>query len=274
LIEPVFAQVTEPELVSRLNGGAIFTTLEGENPGGSVKDHMVKGELKERLARGDLKAGDTVVEATAGSTGRSLAFYSRELGLRCTLLIPAGLSSSIQTKLIDLGARLIPIDPAIAFAALEEHVRQTGDWPLRQFSNPHLTRHYHSFAKNVLDHLRLEAVLGAVGTGHSLAGFRSVCRERGIALHSAEPLAPASVEGVRNLDSQSLGANDPVNQSWFQREVLPERDFFPRPVLATDKGLIEITPSFRMVLGAAIRLASKEVSHRLFALGAANRIVR
>ncbi|KAL7929342.1 tryptophan synthase beta subunit-like PLP-dependent enzyme [Trichoderma chlorosporum] len=60
----------------------VFVKLEFLNPTGSYKDRMARSMVVEAEQRGDLKAGMTIVEATGGSTGASLAFVSAVKGYR------------------------------------------------------------------------------------------------------------------------------------------------------------------------------------------------
>ena len=54
-------------------GVRILGKLEGQNPGGSVKDRAALGMIKSAMDRGDIKQGDQLVEATSGNTGRALS---------------------------------------------------------------------------------------------------------------------------------------------------------------------------------------------------------
>ena len=56
--------------------GQVFLKLEGYNPTGSCEDRMIKSMIEEAERWGDLRPGMTIVEATAGNTGSSLAFVS------------------------------------------------------------------------------------------------------------------------------------------------------------------------------------------------------
>jgi S-sulfo-L-cysteine synthase (O-acetyl-L-serine-dependent) len=58
----------------------IYCKLEGQNPGGSVKDRAAYHMIKSALDRGEIKAGDRLVEATSGNTGIALAMVSRFVG--------------------------------------------------------------------------------------------------------------------------------------------------------------------------------------------------
>ena len=66
----------------------IYGKLEGDNPGGSVKDRAAYGMIKGALERGDIKRGDKLVEATSGNTGIALAMIARLMGLDMTLIMP------------------------------------------------------------------------------------------------------------------------------------------------------------------------------------------
>ena len=66
--------------LSRLNPNPkvkIFGKLEGNNPGGSVKDRAAKNMIEGAIARGELKAGMKLIEATSGNTGIALAMIAR-----------------------------------------------------------------------------------------------------------------------------------------------------------------------------------------------------
>ena len=64
----------------------IYAKLEGNNPGGSVKDRAAFGMIKGALDRGEIKPGDKLVEATSGNTGIALAMIARIMGLEMTLV--------------------------------------------------------------------------------------------------------------------------------------------------------------------------------------------
>ncbi|HAZ25401.1 MAG TPA: cysteine synthase B, partial [Algoriphagus sp.] len=62
--------------------------MEGQNPGGSVKDRAAFNMLQSALDRGEIKRGDKLVEATSGNTGIALAMVAKVLGLDMTLIMP------------------------------------------------------------------------------------------------------------------------------------------------------------------------------------------
>ena len=80
--------VEATHLISK-KGVRLFLKLEGNNPGGSVKDRPAFNMINEALKRGEIKKGGTLVEATSGNTGIALAFISKLLGLNMVLIIEA-----------------------------------------------------------------------------------------------------------------------------------------------------------------------------------------
>src|ERR1043166_7962809 len=60
----------------------IYAKLEGNNPGGSVKDRPALNMIRSALERGEIKAGTKLIEATSGNTGIALAMCSCLYGLK------------------------------------------------------------------------------------------------------------------------------------------------------------------------------------------------
>ena len=69
-------------------GVRVYGKLEGNNPGGSVKDRAAYGMIKGALDRGEIKPGMRLIEATSGNTGIALAMIARVFGLDITLVMP------------------------------------------------------------------------------------------------------------------------------------------------------------------------------------------
>ena len=80
--------LVEIQNINPNKGVTIYAKLEGQNPGGSVKDRAAYGMIKGALDRKEIKPGDRLVEATSGNTGIALAMIARVMGLHITLLMP------------------------------------------------------------------------------------------------------------------------------------------------------------------------------------------
>src|SRR5258706_10327223 len=75
------------------SGVKVFAKLEGNNPGGSVKDRPALRMIQEGLRMGDLRPGKTILDSTSGNTGIALAMIGCVLGYPVELVIPANVSN-------------------------------------------------------------------------------------------------------------------------------------------------------------------------------------
>src|SRR5688572_32300211 len=96
----------------------IYAKLEGNNPGGSVKDRAAYGMIKGALDRGEIKPGDNLVEATSGNTGIALAMIARLMGLNMTLIMPDNSTRERVLAMEAYGAKVIltPSDRTIEYS--------------------------------------------------------------------------------------------------------------------------------------------------------------
>ena len=88
-------------------GATVAGKLESKNPGGSVKDRPALSMIEAAERAGKLAAGATVVEATSGNTGISLAMISAVRGYRCMLVMPADMSLERRHILRAFGADIV-----------------------------------------------------------------------------------------------------------------------------------------------------------------------
>ena len=85
----------------------IMGKLEGDNPGGSVKDRTAYGMIRGALERGEISRGDNLVEATSGNTGIALAMIARVMGLNMTLIMPDNSTRERVLAMEAYGAKVI-----------------------------------------------------------------------------------------------------------------------------------------------------------------------
>ena len=98
--------------LSDATGCTILGKAEFLNPGGSSKDRVALGIVREAEASGALRPGGTLVEATAGSTGVSLAIVARACGYGCLLVCADDVSPEKRRTIRALGASLEVVKPA------------------------------------------------------------------------------------------------------------------------------------------------------------------
>lgn len=162
----------------------VWCKLEFLNPSGSTKDRIARFILEKAWRQGRLAPGQTVAEASSGSTSIALALACAQLGVRFVAVMPDGVSSERVYLIRAYGGevRLTPRADGIrgAIAEVERLGRDDGAFLPRQFSNPdNAEAHRLTTAREVVDQIpggRVDAVVSGVGTGGTLVGlFEGVC---------------------------------------------------------------------------------------------------
>lgn len=268
MIRTLLVRIQDENLPEALRNRELWTTLEGENPSGSIKDRMVLPELLQTLKSRTIKAGDCISEISSGSTALSLAHFCQHLNLKCHLFVPDSLPAHLKEKLISLKATLTLCNPATAYQEYEIFLQQNKGFAFQQMQRVGLRKHYKVWA---LEHLHenmrssVDAVVGAVGTGHSLLGITEALQPRYGAV-SAEPVEDEKTDGVRNTKTTRFGEKDPCSLNLInKRYEIPQSQFFTQPQIMTNVGLISISDSFRLTLAAAQKFCEENSSaKRLF----------
>lgn len=186
--------------------GEVWAKLETHNPGGSVKDRAALAMVEAAERTGALSSGGTIVEATSGNTGISLAMIAAVRGYRCVLVMPEDMSLERRYILKAYGAEVV-LTPALeGMRAAVERARWLlqqipGAWTPRQFENSeNPNAHAASTAEEILEQTggNLAAFVAGVGTGGTLTGVGRVLRERlgpRVQLIAVEPASSAVLSG-------------------------------------------------------------------------------
>jgi cysteine synthase len=121
---------------------SVWAKLESNNPGGSVKDRPALAMVEAAERSGELVPGGTIIEATSGNTGISLAVIAAARGYRCVLVMPEDMSLERRYILRAYGAEVVltPALEGMAGAVARARAllgRTPGAWMPRQFENPH-----------------------------------------------------------------------------------------------------------------------------------------
>ena len=177
----------------------VLAKLEFFAPGGSVKDRAALAMILDAEERGLLKAGATVVEASAGNTGVGLAIVCAVRGYRCVIVLPDTTSSDKQSVLRALGAEILiaradaePDSPEGYIGRAEIVARERGAFMPDQFENPaNPGAHYTSTGPEILEDCdgKVDAFVACVGSGGTLGGTARLLREKipGVRIVGAMP---------------------------------------------------------------------------------------
>jgi cysteine synthase len=196
------------ERVSPPGAATVWAKCEFLNPGGSVKDRAALFMVLEAEQSGALQEGRTIVEATSGNTGISLAMIAAIRGHRCIVVMPEDMSLERRYILRAYGAEveLTPAERGMAGAV--ERARQItaqtpGAFMPSQFENLENPRaHFETTALEILEQLedQVAAFVAGVGTGGTLTGVVGALRKKlGPKLKSVavEPQSSAVLSGGR-----------------------------------------------------------------------------
>jgi cysteine synthase len=187
----------------------IKAKLEGQNPGGSVKDRAAKWMIEAAEADGSLQPGQTILESSSGNTGIAIAMIAKVKGYKLKVVLPGNVSAERRQLLEVWGAEIIDspgsegsngaMRRAQALAA--EHPEYFFPY---QYGNPANPRaHYESTGPEILrDVPDITHFVGGMGTGGTLMGVGKFLKEHkpDVQLWAVEPPIGESVDGLKNLD--------------------------------------------------------------------------
>ncbi|MEW4924056.1 cysteine synthase CysM [Algibacter sp. 2305UL17-15] len=197
--------VEATHLISK-KGVRLFLKLEGNNPGGSVKDRPAFNMINEALKRGDIKKGDTLVEATSGNTGIALAFIANLLGLKMVLIMPENSTEERIKTMRAYGAEVILTSSDIGIEGSRDVAFKLRDEKgytlLNQFENDdNWKAHYKTTGPEIWKATNGEIThfVSAMGTTGTITGVSTYLKEKNkdITIVGAQPADGARIPGIR-----------------------------------------------------------------------------
>jgi len=199
----------------------IFVKLEGENPTGSTKDRMARAVIARAEADGRLKAGDTVVEYTGGSTGTSLAFVCAARGYRIRIVSSDAFSREKLDHMAALGADMIEVARGLS--------REPRTYWTDQLNNRDAIAGYHPLAEEIWSQTKgeIDAFVHSVGTAASLRGVAAVLKRyksgvRVVAVEPAEsPVLLGGQPGPHKIEGVGIGYVPPLWEPALVDQILP-----------------------------------------------------
>jgi cysteine synthase B len=191
----------------------ILGKLEGNNPGGSVKDRAALGMIKGALERGEIKRGDKLVEATSGNTGIALAMIARIMGLNITLIMPDNSTRERVLAMEAYGAKVIltPSAKTIEYSRelAEQMAANEGYYILNQFANPDNYRmHYETTGPEIWRDTKgtVTHFVSAMGTTGTIMGVSRFLKEQNSAVQiiGTQPTDGSCIPGIRRWSPEFL----------------------------------------------------------------------
>ena len=191
----------------------IFGKLEGNNPGGSVKDRAALGMIKGALDRGDIVPRDKLVEATSGNTGIALAMIAQLMGLDMTLIMPDNSTRERVLAMEAYGAKVIltPAAQTIEYSRTlaEEMAANEGYHILNQFGNAdNYGQHYKTTGPEIWEATegKITHFVSAMGTTGTIMGVSRFLKEQNpdIQIVGTQPTDGSRIPGIRRWSPEFL----------------------------------------------------------------------
>ena len=244
----------------------ILLKLEGNNPGGSVKDRAAYNMIAEAIHRKNIKKGDYLVEATSGNTGIALALMARVLGVNMVLVMPENATEERIKTMKSYGAQVILTSAAGGIEgsrdkALELRYKK-GYFMLNQFeNNDNLKAHYKTTGPEIWRDTegKVTHFISAMGTTGTIMGVSSFLKEQNpdIQIIGAQPKEGSRIPGIRRWSPEYLPTIFDKNKVDQIAEVSSDEAIEMTRKLARNEGIMA-----GMSSGGALKIAL-EISNQI-----------
>ena len=188
----------------------LYVKLEGNNPGGSVKDRAALNMIRSAMERGDIKPGVRLIEATSGNTGIALAMIAGLYGLEIELVMPANSTRERTLTMEAFGAKVTLLESIEACRDYaEEKGQRTDHYLLNQFANPdNYLAHYKTTGPEIWRDTKgkITHFVSAMGTTGSIMGNSMYLKEQNpdVQIVGCQPTEESSIPGIRRWPTEYL----------------------------------------------------------------------
>jgi S-sulfo-L-cysteine synthase (O-acetyl-L-serine-dependent) len=191
----------------------LLLKLEGQNPGGSVKDRAAYNMIASALERGDIKKGDKLIEATSGNTGIALAMIAQLFDIAIELVLPEDSTKERTQTMRAYGATVIltPAKDGIIGSRdyADKKVAEGGYIMLNQFANDdNWKAHYKTTGPEIWDDTdgKITHFVCTMGTTGTIMGTSTFLKEKNPAIQiiGAQPTDGSQIPGIRKWPQEYL----------------------------------------------------------------------
>jgi len=196
----------------------VYAKLESVNPSGSIKDRVALEIIEAAEREGELKEGYTIVEASSGNTGISLAMCAAIKGYKMIVVMPENMSKERMQIIKALGAELVLTSQSGSLQEAIEEAEKIAQKPktfiARQFSNINNIKAQEKTGEEILRQIGpVDAVVAGIGTGGTLMGISNVLKKanpdlRRIAVEPEEAAVMFGGSDVRISEHKIQGIGD------------------------------------------------------------------
>lgn len=181
----------------------IYAKLEGNNPGGSVKDRPALNMIRSALERGEINSETKLIEATSGNTGIAMALMANLFGLKIELVMPASSTRERVLTMEAFGAKVILLESMEVCRDYAEEKGATQEYfLLNQFANPdNYLAHYKTTGPEIWNDTNGEIThfVSAMGTTGTIMGTSMFLKEKkpSVQIVGCQPTEESSIPGIR-----------------------------------------------------------------------------
>jgi len=193
----------------------LYAKIEGQNPGGSVKDRAAFGMIEGAIKKGEIQEGSQVVEATSGNTGIALAMIAQQFKINMTLVMPDHATQERIDMMRAFGAEVIltPSEKSIEYSReyAQKMVDEKGYFMLNQFENIDNWRSHFKFTGPEIWKAtggRLTHFVSAMGTTGTIMGVSRYlkAKDSDIQIIGVQPTEGSKIPGIRRWSPAFLPA--------------------------------------------------------------------
>jgi len=247
-----------------LNGNPkvhVLGKLEGNNPGGSVKDRPAYYMIIKAEESGKLTRGKTIVEPTSGNMGIALAMIGAAKGYNVKLFMPECVSTERQRTLAALGAEVV-LTPATegTDGAIRQARQLFAEEPAKyympnQFDNEsNVLAHYETTGPEIFSQTKgeIDVFVAGMGTTGTLMGTGKYLKEKkpGVKIVGVEPTVGHTIQGLKNMN-ESIVPKIYRPETFDEKVTIEDEEAFEMTgLLATKEGLFVGMSSGAAVVGA------------------------
>ena len=245
----------------------IFGKLEGNNPGGSVKDRPAYYMIKKAEETGELTKDKVILEPTSGNTGIALAMIGAAKGYKVKLCMPACVSLERKSVLEAYGAEVIltPAEEATDGAIRKAHQMHNAEpdkyFMPNQFDNEsNILSHYETTGPEIFSQTNgeIDIFIAGLGTTGTLMGVSKYLNEKKpeAKIVAVEPIVGHKIQGLKNMD-ESIVPSIYKTECWDEKIMIEDDIAFKTSQrLALEEGIFVGMSSGAAVAGA-LQIANK-----------------
>ena len=194
-------------------GVKLYAKLEGQNPGGSVKDRAAYYMIKTAMEENVIGKGDTIIEATSGNTGIALAMIAAIYGINIVLVMPSSATPERVKTMRAYGAEVVltPAEKTIEYSRTwaQEQADEKGYVILDQFNNPNNRRaHIETTGPEIWRDTEGQVThfVSSMGTTGTITGTSTYLKSQNpdVQIVGAPPVEGNRIPGIRKWSEEFL----------------------------------------------------------------------